>query len=145
MAGDVIGIDAFTPAIQAKGGKVIPLNVSAPFHCSLMKPAADKLAKDLDAINLNNVQFSVYSNVTAKEISSPEEAKDLLKRQVCSSVRWTESMLNSIKEKQLTHSVEFGSGGVLTKLLKRISPEVNRLEASDFALANEMAKKLNQI
>lgn len=131
VAGDVLGIDAFAPLIQAKGGKVIPLNVSAPFHCKLMKPAAEKLSKDLDAINFQELKFPVYANVTAQAVTDPKEARELLKKQVCGSVRWTDCMLNAINDQGITTAVEFGAGSVLGKLLKRIHSETKRLEVFD--------------
>ena len=131
VAGDAAGIDAFSERIQAAGGKVIPLNVSAPFHCRLMKPAADRLAKDLDAISFSNPRFPVYSNVTASVIETGDQARERLKQQVCSSVRWTDSMLNLVKEQEIQTVVEFGAGGVLSKLMKRIAPQVKRLEVAD--------------
>ena len=85
VAGDKKGLAEFQDI--ASGSKIIPLNVSAPFHCSLMKPAADNLAKDLDAISFNEPKIPVVANVTAKAIASAEESKELLKQQVCSSVR----------------------------------------------------------
>jgi [acyl-carrier-protein] S-malonyltransferase len=124
VAGDVEGIDAFATAIAAKGGKVIPLQVSAPFHCSLMKPAAEQLSKDLQAITFATPKLPVYANVTAAKIESGEEACELLKQQVCSSVRWTESMQNMISELGIQAVVEFGPGGVLSKLMKRIDSSV---------------------
>lgn len=131
VAGDVLGVDTFATAIQAKGAKVIPLNVSAPFHCRLMKPAAEKLSKDLDAITFNPLNFPIYANVSAEAVTDPEEAKELLKKQVCGSVRWTDCMLNSINDQGITTAVEFGAGSVLSKLLKRIKPEVKRQEVFD--------------
>ncbi len=129
VAGDAVGIDSFSAALS--GAKLIPLNVSAPFHCSLMKSAEQKLAADLEVTEFKDPQFPVYSNVTAKAISSGSEARDLLVRQVCSSVRWTESMQNLISEQSCSHSIEFGPGGVLSKLLKRIEKSVNRLEVAN--------------
>lgn len=131
VAGDVPGVDAFSALAQAAGGKVIPLNVSAPFHCSLMRPAAEKLAKDLDATTFRDPVFPVYANVSAQAVRTGEDAKKRLKEQVCGSVRWTESVQNAVKENGITHAVELGAGGVLSKLLKRIEPSVARFEVGD--------------
>lgn len=138
VAGNAAGIEAFSAALS--GAKLIPLNVSAPFHCSLMKSAEEKLTADLELTEFRDPQFPVYSNVTAKAISSGAEARDLLVQQVCSSVRWTESMQNLFSEQGCTHAVEFGPGGVLSKLLKRIDKSVSRLEvakAEDVAAVSE--------
>ena len=133
VAGDVKGVDAFASAIQAVGGKVIPLNVSAPFHCSLMKPAADALARDIDAITFNAPTFPIYCNVSASAITDGTAARQKLKEQVCASVQWTDSMLNMVNEQKITHAVEFGPAGVLTKLFKRIDPAVKTFAVSDTA------------
>ena len=131
IAGDNAGVDAFCELVQKIGGKVIPLNVSAPFHCRLMKPAADKLAVDLDSVSFNDPLFPIYSNVTAKPVKTGADARELLKQQVCGSVRWTDLMVNMIESEGITHSVEFGPGGVLTKMLKRINGSVARIEVFD--------------
>jgi [acyl-carrier-protein] S-malonyltransferase len=131
IAGDVSGVDAFAAAIAAAGAKVIPLNVSAPFHCSLMKPAAERLAKDLDSVRFDPPRFPVYANVTAQRISTGEEARELLKKQVCSPVRWTESIENALRDFEFTTSIEFGPGGVLSNLMKRICKTIIRKEVAD--------------
>ena len=127
-AGDAAGIDAFSELIKSRGAKVIPLNVSAPFHCSLMKPAADALKRDLDATTFSEPVFPVYSNVTARPIISGAEARKLLHEQVCSPVRWTESMQNMIKDLAPKAFVEFGAGGVLSNVMKRIDKSQTRIE-----------------
>ncbi len=130
IAGDAKGVDAFCAEIGKRGAKTIPLNVSAPFHCALMEPAAQALSADLDAISFSEPAFPVYANVTAKPVSSGADARLLLKQQVCAAVRWSDSMQNLIRDKSITHAVEFGAGGVLTKLLKRINKEVQKFEVS---------------
>lgn len=144
VAGDAAGIDAFSAEIQKAGGKVIPLQVSAPFHCSLMKPAAEALAKDLDAINIRDPKFPVYANFTAKTATTASAIRQCLKDQVCGSVRWTASMENLIREQAITHTVEFGPGGVLTKLLKRINKEPERFEIHDSASLAATRDKIGQ-
>ena len=130
VAGDVAGVDALTIELIAAGAKVIPLNVSAPFHCSLMKSAADKLAKDLDAITFKDPKFLVYANYTAQPVRTAAEVRAALKAQVCAPVRWTESMLNALKDTGVTTTVEYGAGKVLSNLLKRIDNKVTRLEVA---------------
>ncbi len=129
VAGDKKGLAEFQDI--ASGSKIIPLNVSAPFHCSLMKPAADNLAKDLDAIYFNEPKIPVVANVTAKAITNAEESKELLKQQVCSSVRWTDSVNYLVNELSVNQTIEFGPGGVLTKLCKRINKEIKREQYDD--------------
>ncbi|MCC6933612.1 MAG: ACP S-malonyltransferase [Deltaproteobacteria bacterium] len=131
IAGDIVGIDTFINLAPSINAKVIPLNVSAPFHCRLMQPAADKLAKDLDKIIFRDPKFPVYSNVSATIIKTGDEARKYLKEQVCSSVRWTDLFVNMCNEQSITHTIEFGPSGVLTKLIKRINENIVRCEISD--------------
>ncbi len=131
VAGDVAGVDAFSEKMKEQGAKVIPLQVSAPFHCSLMKPAADKLALDLDAITFNDPSFPVYCNSQARAVTTGAEARECLKEQVCASVRWTDSMNNMIEEQNIERVIEFGAGGVLSKLMKRINKDIARSEVFD--------------
>ena len=129
VAGDKVGLAEFQDI--ASGSKIIPLNVSAPFHCSLMKQAADNLAKDLDAITFSEPKIKVVANVTAKEITSADESRELLKQQVCSSVRWTDSINYLVNNLSVNETIEFGPGGVLTKLCKRINKEIKREQFDD--------------
>lgn len=142
VAGDVRGVDSFSKIMAEQGGKIIPLNVSAPFHCSLMKPAQDRLAKDLDSMTFSPLQFPVYSNVMAQAIQSGDEARELLKKQVCASVRWEELVRNVIAGTQTKQAIEFGPGGVLAKLLKRIDSSVQRFEVFD---PNSLEKARNEL
>jgi len=108
--------------LKEKGAKrVIPLQVSAPFHSPLMKPAAVKLAEVINKIKFNKPNFAVYSNVTASPITSAEDAKKLLIEQVTASVRWVESIKNMEKD-GADSFIEVGPGKVLTGLIKKIDP-----------------------
>ncbi len=131
LAGEQEAIGQFSQILTEQGAKVIPLNVSAPFHCSLMKPAEIALSSDLDATSFSDPKLKVYANYTAKQIKSGDEAKDLLKKQVCGTVRWTELIGRMLEENSSETTIEFGPGGVLSKLLKRTLPQVKRLEVSD--------------
>lgn len=100
--------------------KLIELNVSAPFHSSLMKSAEEKLSIDLDKTKIKEPKFPIISNITANYISNPDEIREALKKQVCGSVRWTESMQLALKESASIRAIEFGNGKVLSGLIKRI-------------------------
>jgi [acyl-carrier-protein] S-malonyltransferase len=104
--------------LKALGARVIPLKVSAPFHCSLMKPAAERLASDLAAISFGEMTIGIVSNVTAELIESPDEIPTLLKEQVTKPVRWADSLLK-LRELGVERFLEFGSGQVLTSLVGR--------------------------
>ncbi|EOU2461591.1 ACP S-malonyltransferase [Vibrio navarrensis] len=117
---------------EAGAKRALPLPVSVPSHCALMKPAADKLAIALESIEFNAPQIPVINNVDVVAETDPAKIKDALVRQLYSPVRWTESvelMSNQGVEKLL----EMGPGKVLTGLTKRI---VKSLEA---AAVNDMA------
>ncbi|MBE3664732.1 [acyl-carrier-protein] S-malonyltransferase [Vibrio navarrensis] len=117
---------------EAGAKRALPLPVSVPSHCALMKPAADKLAVALEALEFNAPQLPVINNVDVVAETDPVKIKDALVRQLYSPVRWTESvelMSNQGVEKLL----EMGPGKVLTGLTKRI---VKSLEA---AAVNDMA------
>ena len=103
---------------EAGAKKVIPLAVSAPFHCSLMKPAAEKLAIELDKINFSNASIPVYSNVTATAQTDGSKIKELLVRQVTSPVLW-EDTLKALQVSGFDTYVEVGSGKILSGLVKK--------------------------
>jgi [acyl-carrier-protein] S-malonyltransferase len=105
-----------------KPPRSILLPVSAPFHCKLMRSAEEKLARDLDAVEFNDLAFPIITNVDARVITKGEEARDALKRQVTSTVLWFESM-RAMKDQEVTCFVELGWGKVLSGLIKRIGKE----------------------
>jgi [acyl-carrier-protein] S-malonyltransferase len=114
-------------ALLAKGHGVrrfIPLNVSAPFHCALMRPAADAVAKALAQAEIRRPQVPLVANVLAAPISDPEAIKARLVEQVTGTVRWRESVAAMAAE-GVTDIYEIGSGRVLTGLAKRIVPSLN--------------------
>ena len=116
--------------LKEKRARVIPLKVSAPFHCSLMQPAADKLATDLRAITFNETQFKLIPNVTAQVLGDAGEILGLLESQVTASVRWTETVLK-LHDLGVTKFIEFGSGKVLTGLVGRILDKPEALAVTD--------------
>ena len=142
LAGEKAAIGEFSTQLSSAGAKVIPLNVSAPFHCSMMKPAADQLALDLDKTTFNEPKITIYSNFTANKIASGNEAKTRLKEQVCGTVKWTKQMQNMIANEAVDTAVEFGPGGVLTKLLKRIDAKIARHEVYDSVSLGSVKSKL---
>jgi [acyl-carrier-protein] S-malonyltransferase len=125
IAGDTNAVDE---AISNLGTvKAIPLQVSAPFHCPLMKPAEISLSKDLDALTFKDAKFPVISNFTAKATQSAAELKQNLKDQVCGRVRWVESTQLAAEQFGITSVYEFGAGNVLTGLIKRIDSNLERV------------------
>ncbi|MBX2986465.1 MAG: ACP S-malonyltransferase [Bdellovibrionaceae bacterium] len=105
-----------------KRAKLIPLTVSAPFHCAMMKPAEDKMREVLTAMEFQAPAFPVCQNFTAQTVVEPSALRENLIRQVSAPVLWTQSML-TLKSQGLTRGVECGHGTVLKGLLKKIDPE----------------------
>jgi [acyl-carrier-protein] S-malonyltransferase len=106
-------------AKQAGAKRAVMLPVSAPFHCSLMQPAQDRLAEDLRALKFANPTIPVVTNVDAKVVSSADEARDALIRQVTGAVQWVRSIQTLIQSGVQTF-IEVGPGKVLTGLLRQI-------------------------
>jgi [acyl-carrier-protein] S-malonyltransferase len=112
----------------AKKAKILP--VSAPFHCSLMKPAQDRLAGDLNALQLNSPAIPVVCNVDAQVVSSADQARDALIRQVTGSVKWEQSVRRLISKGVQTF-VEVGPGKVLWGLMRQIDRAPTSLYVGD--------------
>lgn len=119
ISGHAGPVAAASERLKTEGARAIPLKVSAPFHCSLMKPAADALANDLAHVTFHPSQFPVVCNVTADVLASIDHAPALLTRQVTHAVRWTESV-ERLASLGVARWIEFGSGNVLSGLVKRI-------------------------
>lgn len=100
--------------------RALMLPVSAPFHCPLMQPAADEMAKALAAVTLHAPRVPVFANVTAVAVTDPDVIRTLLVEQVCGRVRWRESVAN-MAAAGVTQFVEIGAGKVLTGMIKRIA------------------------
>jgi len=126
VSGKREAVDEFIAVLG--GAKVIELQVSAPFHCALMEPAAIELARDLDAAEIMPAKFPVIANVLAAPVQTPEQIRDALKRQVCGRVRWVESMEYATTNFPAARAVEFGAGNVLSGMLKRINAAFPRYE-----------------
>ena len=137
ISGAAAAVAAASSALKAEGARVIPLKVSAPFHCSLMKPAAVKLARDLAAIHFQPPELTLVCNVTANVLENVANAPDLLKRQVTAPVRWVESV-RRLRALGVTRFLEFGSGSVLTGLVGRISDGVEAQAVTDTASLREV-------
>ncbi|CAI0801130.1 ACP S-malonyltransferase [Serratia marcescens] len=127
IAGNKEAVERAGAACKAAGAKrALPLPVSVPSHCALMKPAADKLAVALQDITFNAPQVPVVNNVDVRTENDPEAIRSALVRQLYSPVRWTESV-EFIAAQGVTSLLEVGPGKVLTGLTKRI---VNTLTAA---------------
>ncbi len=124
ISGHVAAVNRAIELLKAAGAKrALPLPVSAPFHCALMGPAADAMAKALNEVTVRSPVVPVVANVIAAPISDPEEIKKRLVEQVTGMVRWTECVNWLVRDGGVTQLVELGSGKVLAGLAKRITPE----------------------
>jgi [acyl-carrier-protein] S-malonyltransferase len=133
IAGDAAAIDRAIPILRGRGAKrAIKLNVSAPFHCALMKPAQDRLAADLEQANFHDLTAPVVTNVDAKAVVTGKEARESLVRQVSQPVRWLESVEFLINQGVQTF-VEIGPGKVLSGLVRQINREVRCVNVEDAA------------
>lgn len=117
---------------EAGAKRALPLPVSVPSHCALMKPAADKLAIALEAIEFNTPQLPVINNVDVVEETDPAKIKDALVRQLYSPVRWTESV-ELMSTQGVEKLLEMGPGKVLTGLTKRIVKTLDAAAVNDIA------------
>jgi len=124
ISGHTNAIDRAIEGAKAAGAKIAKkLTVSAPFHCSMMKPAAERLAAALADVAITTPRVPVVANVTAEPTQDPARIKELLVQQVTASVRWEES-IQTVAKLGVTRAYELGSGAVLKGLVRRIAPTI---------------------
>lgn len=127
IAGNAAAVDRAIEVLKTRGAKrAIKLNVSAPFHCDLMFPAQERLAKDLAAINFQDLRFPIIENVSAEANMKGERVKTALTEQVSSPVLWAQTIENLISENVETF-VEVGAGKILSGLVRQINRDVRCL------------------
>ncbi len=124
LSGDKSAMNDMSIILKKNKKKSIFLPVSAPFHCSLMQPAAKIMHDKIKQTNFKSPSISLVSNVTAEQVKDAEQIKDLLIKQIFSKVRWRESVLYMIKN-GVSEFIEIGPGKVLSGLVKRISDKVS--------------------
>lgn len=133
IAGSKAAVDAACEELKAAGAKrALLLQVSAPFHCSLMKPAGEKLKVALKAVSFAPMQFPLINNIDVAVQTQPDAVRDALYRQSFGPVRWVE-VINAIKARGVSHIVECGPGKVLAGLVKRIDAELTGTPLFDLA------------
>jgi [acyl-carrier-protein] S-malonyltransferase len=141
ISGSKAGVDKACQILKAKGAKrAMPLAVSAPFHSSLMKPAAEKLRAALAGVAITRPQIAVINNVDAKVESDPQAIRDALYRQAFGPVRWVE-VVQAMRALDFRHIIECGPGKVLAGMIRRIDAEVVTMSVFDPASLAE-AKEL---
>ena len=129
--------------LKEKKIKSIQLKVSAPFHCTLMKPAAEYMTNKIDSIEFKIPKHKIISNVTADSITDPEIIKKLLIKQIYSSVKWRESILRMSKEK-VKNFIEIGPGKVLTGMVKRTIKDANCFSINSIADIKNLQNELKR-
>ena len=124
------------------GARAIPVNVSAPFHCPLMQPAADEMAEALAEVAISPPRTFLVANVTARPTNDPEAIRRRLVEQVTGRVRWRESVEWLAGEGGVTRFAELGAGKVLTGMVKRIAPDAEAVAVNAPADLEAFAKSL---
>ncbi|QUD89004.1 ACP S-malonyltransferase [Phenylobacterium montanum] len=142
ISGAKTAVDKAIEAAKALGARAIPLNVSAPFHCPLMQPAADEMAAALAEARISAPRAPLVANVLARPTLDAEVIRRLLVEQVTGRVRWRESMEWLAGEGGVTRFAEAGAGKVLTGMAKRIAPDAEALALNAPADLEAFAKSL---
>jgi [acyl-carrier-protein] S-malonyltransferase len=131
IAGHKAAVERACVAAKARGAKrAVSLAVSAPFHCALMQPAADRLAAELERVEFAAPDVPVVTNVDAAPNQDPTRVRELLTRQVTAPVRWEESV-ERLGSMGVTRAIEVGAGNVLAGLVRRIAPTIAVASAGD--------------
>jgi [acyl-carrier-protein] S-malonyltransferase len=131
ISGSKAGVEKACDMLKAAGAKrTLPLPVSAPFHCALMKPAAERLRQALDGLTLQAPQIPLINNIDVASPCGAAEIRDALYRQAFGPVRWVE-VIQAMQQRGITHVVECGPGKVLAGMNRRIAPDVESLTVFD--------------
>jgi [acyl-carrier-protein] S-malonyltransferase len=131
IAGHKQAVETVSDQALSQGAKkAVILSVSAPFHSALMKPAEIKLQKELEDTEFYELSFPIINNIEAKPITKGSDARESLVKQVCSPVRWCETM-QSIVDHEIEAVVELGPGKVLSGLMKRFDKSIKCYQVSD--------------
>jgi [acyl-carrier-protein] S-malonyltransferase len=137
IAGSKAGVDKGCEVLKAKGAKrALLLSVSAPFHSSLMRPAAERLREKLAEISIAAPRFAVVNNIDVAAVDDPAAIRDALYRQAFGAVRWVE-VVHALRARGLAHLIECGPGKVLAGTVKRIDAEAMTMTVCDPATLAE--------
>ncbi len=132
ISGDIESINKLQIFLKEKKIKSIPLKVSAPFHCSLMKPAAENMSEKINNTSFINPKFDIVSNVKALPVSDAKSIKSLLIDQIFKTVKWRESIIN-ISKNGVSNFIEIGPGKVLSGMVKRTLTNVKSFSINSIA------------
>lgn len=144
VSGEVAAVEKCCEIAKEKGAKrAMMLPVSAPFHCAMLIGAGEKLAKELENVEVSDMNIPVITNVTADYVSSKEDIKPLLIKQVSSSVRWEESIRRMIADGVDTF-IEIGPGKALSGFVKKVSRDVKVFNVEDIASLEKTLEGLSE-
>ena len=132
ITGEADAVNRAGETLKEKGAKrVVPLNVSGPFHSQMLVGAGERLRKDLDKVQINDFSIPYVANLTADYVSSPENIRELLEKQISSPVRWQQSVEKMLADGVDTF-VEIGPGKTLSSFVKKINREVTVLNIDKY-------------
>jgi len=142
VSGEVKAVEKCCEIAKEKGAKrAMMLPVSAPFHCSMLEGAGEKLAKELENVEISDMNIPVITNVTAEYVGNKEDVKELLKKQVSSSVKWEESIRKMISDGVDTF-IEVGPGKTLSGFIKKIDKETAVYNVEDMVSLDKTLEAL---
>lgn len=130
IGGEIKAVEEASRMFKEQGAKVMPLSVSAPFHTSMLKPAAERLALELENIEFKGMKTPIITNVTGDYIEDVDSVKGLLKTQVMSSVLWENTILKMLEDGVDTF-IELGPGKVLSGFVKKVDRKVKVVNIED--------------
>jgi [acyl-carrier-protein] S-malonyltransferase len=143
IAGHAAAVARAMELAKAAGAKrAVALPVSAPFHCALMKPAQERMARELDAVSFSDLQVPLVNNWQAAEVTTAAEARRGLLEQIPNSVRWTDT-IRYLSAKGILRFVEVGAGGVLTGLLRNIDANLAGMKFGEAADWEKLSASLS--
>ena len=143
LSGDKESIQSLQTSLKEKKIKFIPLKVSAPFHCSLMQPAAKVMQDKIINTKFNSLKYKIINNVTAKSENDPEIIKRLLVDQISSTVRWRESLIN-MSDDGVKNFIEIGPGKALIGMVKRTIKNANCFSINSIADIKKLQDELKR-
>jgi [acyl-carrier-protein] S-malonyltransferase len=142
MAGDKAAVEKAAEIVTELGAKrAVMLNVSGPFHTSLLKPASDKLNAELQNVAINDFKVPVVTNLTAEVVGDKSEVIDILTKQVMSPVKWEQSVRKMI-ELGVDTFVELGPGKTLASFVKKVSKDVAVYNVEDIKTLDKICEGL---
>jgi [acyl-carrier-protein] S-malonyltransferase len=142
IAGHKAAVERAVDLAKQRGAKrAVMLNVSAPFHCALLQPAQDRLAVELDGVEIRDPQVPLVNNADARLVGTAAEVLDGLKRQVTAPVRWEESV-RLLRNESVSLFIELGPGRVLSGLMRQIDRQAECLQVEDVASLNEVLARV---